>query len=95
MFQHNSARIFQMHRDSAFRDYLAWYQSVKRIKLHQRWTDVDYVGVGSSGDEDTPYDTRTWDGSHVELAQLLIVWLLFTAFAMLFLYINISTVVGC
>jgi hypothetical protein len=48
-----------MHQDSTFREYVAWYQLAARIKLHQRWTDEDYADVGSSGDEDTPYDNHT------------------------------------
>jgi hypothetical protein len=60
-----------MHTDLAFREYLAWYQRVMWIKLHQRWTDDDYTDVGSSADEDTPYDMRTWEGSHVELGPVL------------------------
>jgi hypothetical protein len=70
-YEQNCVRIFQMHKDPTFREYLACYQSVTRIKLHQRWTDEDYMDVGSSGDEDTPYDTRTQDGSHVELGSIL------------------------
>jgi hypothetical protein len=59
MYQQNCVRIFRMHTDRAFRAYLAWYQRVTRIKLHQRWTDDEFTGVGSSVDEDTTYDTRT------------------------------------
>jgi hypothetical protein len=44
---------------------------VTRIKLRQRWTDDDYVDVGSSIDEDTTNDTRTQDSSHVELGPVL------------------------
>jgi hypothetical protein len=60
-----------MHQDYAFRDYLAWYQTATWIKLRQRWANEDYVNVGSSEDEDTLYDTRTRDGSHVETGLVL------------------------
>jgi hypothetical protein len=53
-------RIFHKHTDRA-----------TRIKLHQRWTDDDYADGGSSDDEDTVYDTRTQEGSHVEQGPVL------------------------
>jgi hypothetical protein len=73
-YEQNRVMIFQIHADMAFREYLAWYQRVTWIKLRQRYTDDDYTDVGSSTNEDTTYDTRTWEGSHVELAPLLTAW---------------------
>jgi hypothetical protein len=70
-YEENVVRIFCMYTDRAFRVYLAWYQRVTRIKLHQRGTDDDYVKCGSSTDKDTTYDTHTREGSHVELAPVL------------------------
>jgi hypothetical protein len=70
-YEQNVVRIFCMHTDRAFREYLAWYQRVTRIKLHQRWIDDDYAEGGSSTDEDTAYDTHTLEGSHVELGPIL------------------------
>jgi hypothetical protein len=63
--------IFRMHQGSTFREFLAWYQSVTRIKLCERWTDEDYAGIGSFEDKDTPYDTHNQDGSHVVLGPVL------------------------
>jgi hypothetical protein len=60
-----------MHRDSAFREYLEWFQSVTRTKLRQRWTDVDYAEIGSLDDDNSTYDTHTHVGSHVQLALVL------------------------
>jgi hypothetical protein len=63
--------IFFMHTDRAFRTYLGWYLQATHIKLCQRWTDDDYADGGSSDDEDTMYNTRTWEGSHVVLGPVL------------------------
>jgi hypothetical protein len=60
-----------MHTDRAFRTYLGWYHQATHIKLCQRWTDDDYADGGSSDDEDTMYNTRTWEGSHVVLGPVL------------------------
>jgi hypothetical protein len=60
-----------MHTDRAYITYLGWYQRATRIKLHQRWTDDDYVDDGSSDDEDTVYDMRTREDSHVEQGPVL------------------------
>jgi hypothetical protein len=60
-----------MHTDRAYRTYLGWYQRTTRIKLRQRWTDDDYADGGSSDNEDTVYDTRTQEGSHVEQGPVL------------------------
>jgi hypothetical protein len=60
-----------MHTDRAFRTYLGLYHQATCIKLRQRWTDDDYADDGSSNDEDTIYDTRTWEGSHVEQGPVL------------------------
>jgi hypothetical protein len=64
-YEQNTMRIFCMHSDRAFIVYLGWNHQVTRIKMHQRWTDDDYADVGSSSSDDTIYDTRTWEGSHV------------------------------
>jgi hypothetical protein len=58
------------------------------------------MDVGSSTDEDTTYDTGTQEGSHVEVGPILdrVVCFLSTLYDFLehlFLYVNISTVVGC
>jgi hypothetical protein len=34
-YEQNCVRIFQMHTNMAFREYLAWYQRVMWIKLRQ------------------------------------------------------------
>jgi hypothetical protein len=60
-----------MHTDRAYRTYLEWYQRAMRVNLRQRWTDENYADSGSSDDEDTVYDTRTWEGSHVEQGPVL------------------------
>jgi hypothetical protein len=60
-----------MHNDRAYRTYLGWYQRATRIKLRQRWTDDDYADDGSSDNEDTVYETRIWEGSHVEQGPIL------------------------
>jgi hypothetical protein len=39
--------------------------------MRQCWTDDDYTDGGSSSDEDTVYDTRTREGSHVEQGPVL------------------------
>jgi hypothetical protein len=70
MYEQNYVRIFQMYINMAFREYLAWYQRVTRIKPCQRWTDDDYASVGSTK-EDTTYDTHTREGSYVELGPIL------------------------
>jgi hypothetical protein len=89
-----------MHTDRAFRTYLGLYHHASRIKLRQRWTDNDYADDGSSDDEDTIYDTRTQEGSHVEQGPVLdrVVCCLVTLFRFcneMFLSFEISTVVGC
>jgi hypothetical protein len=98
-YEKNIVRIFHMHTNRAFREYLAWYQRVVCIKLHQRWTDDDYMKGRSSVDEDTTYDMRTQKGSHVEMAPILdhLVCFLLTLplFRTMFVSINISSVVGC
>jgi hypothetical protein len=65
-YELNIVRIFFMHTNRAYKTYIGWYQRVTRINLRQRWTDDDYMDGGSSDDEDTVYDTRTREGSHVE-----------------------------
>jgi hypothetical protein len=70
-YEQNIVRIFRMHIDRAFRTYLGWYQQGTRIKLCQCWTDDDYANGGSSDDEDTIYDARTREGSHVEQGPVL------------------------
>jgi hypothetical protein len=60
-----------MHTNRAYRTYLGWYQRATRIKLRQRWTDGDYADGGSSDDEDTVYDMRPREGSHVEQGPVL------------------------
>jgi hypothetical protein len=60
-----------MHTDRAYRTYLGWYQWATRVKLRQCWTDEDYTEGRSFDDEDTVYDTRTWEGSHVEQGPIL------------------------
>jgi hypothetical protein len=64
-FEGNSVRIFRMHWDATFKEYLDWFQSVTRTKLCQRWTDVDYVEIASSNDGNTTYNTQPRMGSHV------------------------------
>jgi hypothetical protein len=87
-----------MHSDRAYRTYLGWYQRATRIKLRQCWTDDDYTGDGTSNNEDTVYDMRTQEGSHVEQGPVLnrvVCYLpLFSAFVTMFLSIEISIVVG-
>ena len=63
--------LFRMHRQALFREYVGWFQSVARTKLCQRWTDADYANMGDSDDDNTLYDTRTREGSHVQLAPIL------------------------
>jgi hypothetical protein len=91
--------IFHMDTDRAYRIYLGWYQQATRIKLRQRWTNDDYVDGGSSDDEDTMYDTRTREGSHVEQGPILdrVVCCLstFSAFVMMFHSIEILMDAGC
>jgi hypothetical protein len=99
-YEQNVVRIFCMHTDRAFRTYLGLYHQASRIKLRQRWTDNDYADDGSSDDEDTIYDTRTQEGSHVEQGPVLdrVVCCLVTLFRFcneMFLSFEISTVVGC
>jgi hypothetical protein len=60
-----------MNTNRAYRTYLGWYQRATRVKLRQRRIDDDYVDGGSSNDEDTMYDTRTWEGLHVEQGPIL------------------------
>jgi hypothetical protein len=60
-----------MHTDRAYRTYIRWYQRATCIKLRQCWTNDDYADGGSSDDEDTMYDTRTREGSHVEQGHIL------------------------
>jgi hypothetical protein len=60
-----------MNTNRAYRTYLGWYQRAMHVKLRQRWTDDNYVDGGSANDEDTMYDTRTWEGSHVEQGPVL------------------------
>ena len=60
-----------MHTNRAYRTYLGWYQRTTCIKLRQRWTDDDYTDDGFSDNEDTVYDTRTREGSHVEQGLVL------------------------
>jgi hypothetical protein len=70
-YEQNNVRIFCMHTDRAYITYLRWYQRATRVKLRQRWTDEDYADGGSSDDEDTMYDMRTQEGSHVEQGPVL------------------------
>jgi hypothetical protein len=65
------AELCEGHTNRAFREYLAWYQRVTRIKLCQQWTNDGYANVGSFTDEDTTHDTRTQEGSHVEMGSVL------------------------
>ena len=64
-FEANCVPLFRMHREALFREYVGWFQSVARTKLCQRWTDADYADMGDSDDDNTLYDTRTREGSHV------------------------------
>jgi hypothetical protein len=70
-YEHNVVMIFRMHTNRAYKTYLRWYQWATRIKLRQRWTDDNYMNGGSSSDEDTVYDTCTWESSHVEQGPVL------------------------
>ncbi|TVU26210.1 hypothetical protein EJB05_28747, partial [Eragrostis curvula] len=70
-FEDNCERIHAMHRDSSFRRYLEWYQSSTRYRLRQTWTDRDYADMGSSDDENTPYDVATRQGTVVEIGPVL------------------------
>jgi hypothetical protein len=70
-YEQNVVRIFCIHTDRAYRTYLGWYQWATRVKLCQHWTDDDYVDGESSSDEDTVYNTRTREGSHVEQGPVL------------------------
>jgi hypothetical protein len=85
MYEQNVVRIFCRHTDKAFREYLAWYQRITHIKLRERWTNDDYAEGGSSVNEDTTHDTRTREGSHVELGPVLdhVVCFLSTLYAFL------------
>jgi hypothetical protein len=70
-YEQNIVSIFCMHTDMAYKTYHGWYQRAMHIKLRQRWTNDDYANGGSSDDEDTVYDTRTREGSHVEMGPVL------------------------
>ncbi|CAN6247071.1 unnamed protein product [Urochloa humidicola] len=59
------------HRNANFREYLAWYHSVTRYKLRQRWTGADYADIASSDDDNTTYDKACREGIVVELAPIL------------------------
>lgn len=70
-YEQNIVMIFHMHTNRAYRTYLGWYQRTTCIKLRQCWTDDNYVDGGLSDDEDTVYDMRTQEGSHVEQGPIL------------------------
>lgn len=69
--EQNCVRIFAMHRESEFRNYLAWYHGATRYRLRQAWTQDDYADIDSSDDDNTAYDIRTREGSQVELGPVL------------------------
>ena len=61
----------ELHNNSDYRRYQAWYQGATRCKLRQQWTVDDYVDIDSSDDEDTEYDQSTRLGTQVEVAPIL------------------------
>jgi hypothetical protein len=61
----------ELHNNSDYRRYQAWYQGATRCKLRQQWTTDDYADIDSSDDEDTKYDQSTRLGTQVEVAPIL------------------------
>jgi hypothetical protein len=61
----------ELHNNSDYRRYQAWYQGATRCKLRQQWTAEDYADIDSSDDEETEYDLSTRLGTQVEAAPIL------------------------
>ena len=61
----------ELHNNSDYRPYQAWYQGATRCKLRQQWTAEDYADIDSSDDEETEYDLTTRLGTQVEAAPIL------------------------
>jgi hypothetical protein len=61
----------ELHNNSDYMRYQAWYQGATRCKLCQQWTTDDYANIDSSNNEDTAYDQSTRLGTEVEVAPIL------------------------
>jgi hypothetical protein len=61
----------ELHNNSDYRRYQAWYQGATRCKLRQQWTSDDYADIDSSDNEETEYDLSTRLGTQVEAAPIL------------------------
>jgi hypothetical protein len=61
----------ELHNNSDYRRYQAWYHGVIHCKLRQQWTTNDYADIDSSDDEDTEYNHSTRLGTQVEAAPIL------------------------
>jgi hypothetical protein len=61
----------ELHNNSDYMRYQAWYQGATHYKLRQQWTTDDYADIDSSDDEDTEYDQSTRLGTQVEVAPIL------------------------
>jgi hypothetical protein len=71
LMEQNNMRIFAVHRDNAFREYLAWLAERTRLQLRPAWTEQDIADIASDEEGDNPYDIATRGGRQVEIAPAL------------------------
>jgi len=69
--EQNNMRIFVVHRDNAFREYLAWLAERTRLQLRPAWSEQDIADIASDEEGDNPYDIGTRGGRQVEIAPAL------------------------
>jgi hypothetical protein len=71
MFDENVDDNDDLHTNSEYRRYQAWYHRATHPRLRLQWSLDDYVDIESSEDEDTAYDHSTRVGRQVEEGPIL------------------------
>jgi hypothetical protein len=61
----------ELHTNSEYKRYQAWYHGVTRSRLRLQWSQADYADIESYEDEDTVYDHTTHVGRQVEAGPIL------------------------
>jgi hypothetical protein len=71
MFDENVDDNDELHTNSEYMRYQAWYHRVTHLRLRLQWSHDDYADIESFEDKDTAYDHSTRVGHQVEAGPIL------------------------